>query len=197
MPPPWAQTGRPPGQYLMAPAGLISVVGPTTADDIALASFGRRFLAAILDNLLVSFVASAVLPFVVNDFQTRALNGIQDWYTQLVSGQGTMSADLTHLIVITTYAQIAATIVYGLVTLSLWSRTLGQRIAGIAVCPADRGKDKIGWRQAIPRTLLWTLLSQGGRFLVLIQMVSVSLVLWHPRRQTLPDLIARTQVVRR
>ena len=181
----------------MAPAGLISVVGPTTADDIALASFGRRFLAAILDNLLVSFVASAVLPFVINDFQTRALNGMQDWYTQFVSGQGTMSADLTHLIVITTYAQIAATLVYGLVTLSLWSRTLGQRIAGIAVCPADKGKDKIGWRQAIPRTLLWTLLSQGGNFLVLIQMVSVSLVLWHPRRQTLPDLIARTQVVRR
>jgi uncharacterized RDD family membrane protein YckC len=87
--------------------------------------------------------------------------------------------------------------VYGLVTLSVWSRTLGQRIVGIAVCPVDKGKERIGWRQAIPRTLLWTVLSQGPSVLVLIQMVSVSLALWHPRRQTLPDLIARTQVVRR
>ncbi len=181
----------------MAPAGLISVIGPTTADDVPLASFSRRFLATILDNLLIAFVAGAVLPLFVDDFQNRAMAGMQEWYAQLVTGQGTMSADLTHLIVMTTYAQIAATMVYGLLTLSLWSRTLGQRIAGIAVCPADKGKDKIGWRQAIPRTLMWTLLSQGGSFLVLIQMVSVSLVLWHPRRQTLPDLMARTQVVRR
>ena len=181
----------------MAPAGLIRVVGPTTADDVALASFGRRFLATILDTLLVSFVASAVLPFFIDDFQNRALAGMREWYTQLVTGQGTMGADLTHLILITTYAQMAATMVYGLLTLSLWSRTLGQRIAGIAVCPADKGKEKIDWRHAIPRTLLWTVLSQGPSFLVLIQMVSVSLVLWHPRRQTLPDLIARTQVVRR
>jgi uncharacterized RDD family membrane protein YckC len=181
----------------MAPAGLISVVGPKTADDVALASFARRFVATILDNLLVAFVASAVLPFVVDDFQNRAMAGIKEWYAQLFTGQGTMSAELTHLVVLITYAQIAATLVYGLLTLSLWSRTLGQRIAGIAVCPADKGKDRIGWRQAIPRTLMWTLLSQGGSFLVLIQMVSVSLVLWHPRRQTLPDLMARTQVVRR
>lgn len=181
----------------MAPVGLIPLVGPSTADDVALASFGRRFLATILDSLLVSFVASAVLPFFVHDFQNRAFAGMQEWYTQLVTGQSAMSADLTHLIVITTYAQIAATMVYGLVTLSLWSRTLGQRVVGIAVCPADKGKEKVGWLQAIPRTLLWAVLSLGPGYLVLIQMVSVSLVLWHPRRQTLPDLIARTQVVRR
>lgn len=188
---------RPSGQYLMAPAGLIPMLAPVTADGVPLASFGKRFLATILDNVLVAFLASMVLPFFVDDFQNRAVAGMREWYGQLLTGQGTMSADLTHLVVLTTYAQIAATMVYGLITLSVWSRTLGQRVAGIAVCPADKGKDRIGWRQAIPRTLLWTLLSQGGSFLVVIQMVSVSLVLWHPRRQTLPDLVARTQVVRR
>ncbi len=193
----WAQPGTPPGRYLMAPAGFIAVLGPKTADDVPLATFGRRFVATILDTVLVSFLASAVLPFFVTDFQNRALVGMQELFAVIRSGQGQVGADVAHLQTLVLYAVIALTFVYGSVTLSLWSRTLGQRIAGIAVCPTDQGKAKIGWRQAIPRTLMWTLLSQGPGFLVVIQMMSASLVLWHPRRQTLPDLIARTQVVRR
>jgi uncharacterized RDD family membrane protein YckC len=181
----------------MAPVGLIPVLAPTTADGVALASFGRRFFATILDTVLVSSVASAVLPFFINDFQARVLNAMQELYAIVRSGQGEVSADVAHLQTILLYVVMAATFAYSLLTLVLWSRTLGQRVTGIAVCPADKGKEKIGWRQAISRTLLWTALSQGPGFLVLIQMVSVSLVLWHPRRQTLPDLIARTQVVRR
>ena len=195
-----SQPARPPGQYLMAPAGMIPMVGPTPAADVALASFGQRFVATIVDNVVVLVLAFGVIPLFVSDFQNRFWGRLWSLSEDRVAAGGgaiELGPDLVHLGTLVTYASIGISLLYGVVALSLWSRTLGQRIAGIAVCPADKGKDRIGWREAIPRTLLWTVLAQGGNFLVLIQMVSVSLVLWHPRRQTLPDLIARTQVVRR
>lgn len=185
------------GPVSALPDAAVRGAGPLTPDGVRLASFWRRLLATIIDTFVVSLVVSSVLPFVVDDFQIRLLGAVDEWYQAALAGQTSVSADITHLMVIMTYALIAATTIYGLLSLSLWSRTLGQRLVGIAVCPTDKGAEKIGWRQAIPRTLLWTLLSQGGSFLVIIQMMSVSLVLWHPKRQTLPDMIARTQVVRR
>jgi len=167
-----------------------------------LASFGRRFLATVIDNLLVSFAVSAVLPFFVSGFQDRLLTGFQSWYVDLLAGgQAALSNDLSHLLVVMTYVAMAFTVVYGVVSLSVWSRTLGQRIVGIAVSPVDKPSDKVGWAPALSRSLAWTVLSQGGGgggvVLLIVNAFSLSMILWHPKRQTLPDLLARTQVVRR
>jgi uncharacterized RDD family membrane protein YckC len=92
---------------------------------------------------------------------------------------------------------MAFTVVYGVVSLSVWSRTLGQRIVGIAVSPIDKLSDKVGWAPALSRSLAWTVLSQGWGLFLILNAFSISMILWHPKRQTLPDLLARTQVVRR
>jgi uncharacterized RDD family membrane protein YckC len=163
-----------------------------------LASFGRRFLATVIDNLLVSFAVSAVLPFFVSGFQDRLLTGFQSWYVDLLAGgQAALSNDLSHLLVVMTDVAMAFTVVYGVVSLSVWSRTLGQRIVGIAVSPVDKFSDKIRWASALSRSLAWTVLSQGGGLFLIVNAFSLSMILWHPKRQTLPDLLARTQVVRR
>ncbi|MHB1009072.1 MAG: RDD family protein [Propionibacteriaceae bacterium] len=163
-----------------------------------LASFGRRVVATIIDNLLVSFVITAVMSVVIHDFQNRVVSGMQVLYDDvLVGGQSTLPDDLSHLLMLMTYAVIVATVAYGVVCLGVWSRTLGQRVAGIAVCPVDKHADKVGWSRGLARSLAWTLLSQGGGLFLAVNAVSISMVLWHPKRQSLPDLLARTQVVRR
>ena len=165
---------------------------------VTLAAFGRRFLATLIDNLLVSLGVSAVLPFFIGGFQERLLTGFQSWYADLLAGgQAGLSDDLSHLLVVMTYVGMAFTVVYGVVSLSVWSRTLGQRIVGIAVSPIDKLSDKVGWAPALSRSLAWTVLSQGGGLFLILNAFSISMILWHPKRQTLPDLLARTQVVRR
>ncbi len=168
------------------------------ASPATLASFGRRLLATIIDNALVSAVITGVLPFFINDFQNRVIVGMKAFYDDvLAGGQGGFTDDLTHLVAIMTYTLITATVLYGTVSLGVWSRTLGQRILGIAVSPVDKLADKVGWNRGVARTLVWTLLSQGGGLFLIVDAFSISMILWHPKRQSLPDLLARTQVVRR
>ncbi len=163
-----------------------------------LASFGRRLLATAIDNIVVSSVITAGMSLVIHDFQGRVLAGVQAFYANvLAGGQSAIPDDLNHLLMLMTYAVIVATALYGTVSLGIWSRTPGQRIAGIAVSPVDKLTDKVGWSRGLARSLAWTLLSQGGGLFLAVNALSISMVLWHPKRQTLPDLLARTQVVRR
>jgi len=175
------------------------LVQPTAVPgDATLASFGRRFLATVIDNLLVSFAVTAVMPFFIGGFQDRVLAGLQALYADvLAGGQAGFTDDLNHLVVIVTYAMIATTVLYGTVSLGLWSRTIGQRISSIAVSPVDKPTEKVGWNRGLARSLGWTLLSQGGGLFLIVNAFSLSMILWHPKRQTLPDLLARTQVVHR
>lgn len=170
----------------------VVVASPTT-----LASFWRRLLATIIDNVVVSSVITAALPFFVNDFENRALVGMKAFYAEVLAGGQNVTDDLNHLVVIMTYTVITATVLYGGISLGVWSRTLGQRIVGIAVSPVDKPADKVGWSRGLARSLAWTLLSQGGGLFIIANAFSLSMILWHPKRQSLPDLLARTQVVRR
>jgi uncharacterized RDD family membrane protein YckC len=196
---PASHAGFRPVQHPATVASKPAVSVPTSVPaSTALASFGRRFVATVIDNLLVSLVVTALMPLFVSGYQDRVVSGLKVWYAEvLAGGSGVMSADLSHLVVIMNYGLLAVTLVYGLVTLSAWSRTLGQRIMGIAVSPVDKPAEKLPLSRAVSRSLAWTLLSQGGGFFVILNAFSVSMALWHPKRQTLPDLLARTQVVRR
>ena len=202
-----AGASTPPGAHggfrpIQRPAPVVpprAVAPPTAvATGTTLASFGRRFLATVIDNLLVSFAVTAVMPFFIGGFQDRVLAGMQALYADvLAGGQAGFSDDLNHLLVIVTYSMIATTVLYGTVSLGLWSRTIGQRISSIAVSPVDKPTEKVGWNRALARSLAWTLLSEGGGVFLIVNAFSISMILWHPKRQTLPDLLARTQVVRR
>jgi uncharacterized RDD family membrane protein YckC len=172
----------------------------TTADGVTLASVARRFAATVIDGFLVTVLAVVLPPLFISDFQSRFWGALYTWSqaTAAANGQSVpMSDDLTHLGMVLNYCEIGITVAYGLLALLLWSRTLGQRAVGIAVSPLDHGKDRVTAPAAVSRTLLWALLSVTGSLLWLPQLVSVGMVLWHPKRQSLPDLLARTQVVRR
>ena len=165
-----------------------------------LASLGRRVVAAVIDWLLVAVVVFAAAPLLVHDFQQRYWGAIWTWSQATAEGSGQvgpMSEDLTHVGELLTYFLIGATLVYGFVALALYSRTVGQRLLGIAVSPVDKPEEKVGWNRGLARSLAWTLLSQGGGLFLILNAFSMSMALWHPKRQTIPDLLARTQVVRR
>jgi uncharacterized RDD family membrane protein YckC len=169
----------------------VVAAAPTT-----LASFGRRFVATVIDNVLVAFLVVTAMPFFVHDFQNRATIGMKAFYAAFLAGnQDAYTPDLQHLMTVILYTGIPLTVAYGVVCLGLWSRTLGQRLLSIAVCPLDQPDNKVGWSRGVARSLVWTLLSQGGSYFPLVNVFSVSMILWHPKRQSLPDLLARTQVV--
>ena len=66
----------------------------------------------------------------------------------------------------------------------------------LKVVPLDEGRStsRLGWSTVVVRALLWVL--PGALSLRILTVADVLLPLWHPKRQTLHDLAARTQVVR-
>ena len=75
--------------------------------------------------------------------------------------------------------------------------TLGMMACGLRVVPVDEGqsRERLAWSTVVVRALLWVL--PGALSLRILTVADVLLPLWHPKRQTLHDLAARTQVVRR
>ncbi len=188
-PPPAPQVG---GQNLTA--------GPATPDSVPLASFGRRVVASVIDRILVSFLAAIVRTIGFPDSAAEMTAAMEAWIAALQASGGAappsdaLNAQLTVLTVVTA----VATFIYGVVLLGVSSRTFGQRMLGLTVVPVGEGEAKLGWPSTVSRSLAWTVLSNGtGTVMLIVQLISVSMAIWHPKRQTLPDLLARTQVVRR
>ena len=91
---------------------------------------------------------------------------------------------------------LALGLAYNLPFLRVRGATLGMLACGLRVVPLDEGRSaaRLSWSSVVVRSLLWVLpwtLSLG-----ILSVVDALLPLWHPKRQTLHDLAARTQVVR-
>jgi uncharacterized RDD family membrane protein YckC len=63
--------------------------------------------------------------------------------------------------------------------------------------PVDRGqaREQLAWRTVIARALVWAAPGLNS-LLSLVRLADVLFPLWHPKRQALHDLAARTQVVK-
>jgi uncharacterized RDD family membrane protein YckC len=81
--------------------------------------------------------------------------------------------------------------------LRLKSATLGKMLCRLRVVPVDQGRHLGGlsWGSAIVRALVWLVPSLNA-ILLPLRLVDALFPLWHPKRQALHDLAARTQVVR-
>ena len=77
------------------------------------------------------------------------------------------------------------------------SATPGKLICGLRVVPVDHGRDPgpLAWNSIGIRAAVWVLPGISS-FLALITLVDVLFPLWHPKRQALHDMAAKTQVVR-
>ena len=192
-----------------APAGY-PTQQPTTADGVPLAGWWWRFLAVVIDAIVVSMVSSVVtLPW---QARLNALFG--GWAEELVVAlqTGSPPPDLAPLLV----SPVVVTVVligfllalaYHIVMLRFLRATVGKLALGLRVVPADRGRSTgpLPWGTVALRSVSW-LLPSGSGPTALVPLVGFVLLVFHavdalfavrlPRRQAIHDVAARTQVVK-
>lgn len=173
-----------------------------TGDGVPLAGWWWRALGGLIDALLVGTVSGlATLPFyreLLGAFRTF-------WDAALLAAQtgaappptpnfATMISGTDQLLVMV--VTFAIGMAYHLPFLRVRGATLGLMACGLRVVPVDEGRrpGRLAWSSVVVRTLLWVL--PGALSLRILTVADVLLPLWHPKRQTLHDLAARTQVVR-
>lgn len=190
------------GPYVAGPGPAASRQASVTADGVPLAGWWWRALAGLIDAALVGALTLLLtLPFYRpllvafgawwNQAFALAQNGGQPPPTPNFAAMITGTDQL--LVVLVTFA---AGMAYHLPLLRARGATLGLLACGLRVVPVDEGRStaRLTWSCVLVRALLWVL--PGALSLRILTVADVLLPLWHPRRQTLHDLAARTQVVR-
>lgn len=183
-------------------AGVASRQAAATADGVPLAGWWWRALAGFVDALLVGTVSVlATLPFygellgAVRTFWDAALRAAQTGAPPPVTPNfaGMITGGDQLLVMLVT---LAIGMAYHLPLLRVRGATLGLLACGLRVVPLDEGRStaRLSWSSVLVRSVLWVL--PGALSLRILTVADVLLPLWHPKRQTLHDLAARTQVVR-
>ncbi len=200
----------PPGFPTAQPQRPGQIPVPLTADGVPLAGWGRRALAACLDAVISYFVAG----FLLTPLYAPLSQVSSDYVNALVAAQRT-GAPAPAVPVISDYISprdqvlaalllIAFFLAYHALFLRWKAATPGKMALGIRVVPVDHGRTTapLSWGTAVARSALWLLPRLGGYLpstVVLflgLRLADVLLPLRHPKRQSLHDIVARTQVVR-
>jgi uncharacterized RDD family membrane protein YckC len=173
-----------------------------TADGVLLASWWWRALAAIIDYLIISAIVGIVCFPIWRSLYgawSNYINGVLEAQRQ---GVAPPTVSLTDLIsgtdqLILTVASLAVGMLYHVAFLRWKSATPGKLICGLRVVPVDRGRDPgpLAWSPAIIRTSIWVVPGISS-LLSLITVADALFPLWHPKRQAIHDLVAKTQVIR-
>jgi uncharacterized RDD family membrane protein YckC len=180
-----------------------------------LAGWWSRVGAAVIDYAIETFLLAVILSLLASGFTDRLKTAYGEWIAEVLANPGAVPAipaELQSLSNQLVYAMMGASALYGAVFLGFWGATPGQRVLRLRVVPAppasqlemgpgktvppEVGAARLGWFASVWRALAWALVMVSGQ-LILLAVFSVVMVLWHPRRQTLPDIAARTLVVRR
>jgi uncharacterized RDD family membrane protein YckC len=176
---------------------------PTTADGVPLASYGRRVVAYIVDQIIQGF-----LTFVVGAYWSVPLvrDSMDQMNTAIANGDesGVLAAaldqTLTQYLVPLTLVSVGVMLVYNAVFLSRLAATPGKLLIGISVRRVEH-PGPISVTDAFRRYALQSAMTIGGLIPLLdltTLLVTVADLLWplrDPRRQALHDKIADTQVV--
>lgn len=189
----YQQGGYPQGAYL---AGR---PGPRTADGVPLAGWWGRVGASLVDSLVVGLLALlASTPFL-----SEMAVGLQRWVYDAVravelGGQPPDYLDprygLTEPYLAMVLISVAVQGIYSVVMQTWRGATLGMLAVGLRVVPDGRGREHHGLALGTA-TLRWIIYTLTG-LLWIVQLISVLLPLANAKRQTLHDIVARTQVVR-
>ncbi len=176
----------------------------TTADGVPLAGWWWRVLAAVIDNVLLSTVVTIIAaPVWLPIYEAFAA------YLEAVieAAQAGAAAppvmDPNQLIpiraqVILTALSVGLGLLYHVTFLRWKGATLGKLACRLRVVPVDRGLDPgpLSWNAVVIRAAVWVLPGISS-LLALFTVVDALFPLWHPKRQALHDLAAKTQVVKR
>ena len=181
----------------LAPGSAPAPTGPTTPDGVAVAPWGRRLGAYVIDALIVGTAGSIMqIPLYFSLFDT-----IERFEDQVdpVTGQvpdaafGDFFGDLVQVWLISIAISLVLNFLYHAVCLRWWSTTPGKRALGLRVRRWDT-EGPLGWGPAVKRAgsqfVLFGLLS-----VLLVQLLDGLWPLWDKRRQALHDKLAGTAVV--
>jgi uncharacterized RDD family membrane protein YckC len=180
-----------------------SLQATMTADGVPLASWWSRALAVIIDYAIIS----AIVSLVTFPIWRSVYAAIASYFDAVVAAQRSGAApptlSPTDLIsgssqLILTLATVGVAMLYHVVFLRWKSATPGKLTCGLRVVPVDRGHDRspLAWSSVFIRSAIWVL-PDISSLLSLITVVDALFPLWHPKRQALHDMAAKTQVVRR
>jgi uncharacterized RDD family membrane protein YckC len=180
----------------------MSMQATTTADGVPLASWWWRALAVVIDNVIISAIVT-IVTFPVWQSLYAAWTSYFDAVLEAQRlGVAPPTMSVTELIsgrdqLILTVATIGIGMLYHVGFLRWKSATPGKLLCGLRVVPVDHGlaAAPLPWSSILIRSAIWVLPSISS-FLSLITVVDVLFPLWHPKRQALHDMAAKTQVIR-
>lgn len=188
-----------PGQYApVAAKGLL-----LTADQVPVSGWWWRVLAGLVDSIIVGLLA--VIPSW--SIYQRMLTAFGDFFADTMeaaqAGQPPPpTPPVTDLISLSDQLLLAAiqvgiTFVYVALFLGFRGATPGKSLCGLRVVPVDQGQHRGGlpWPTTIIRATIWAVPGINGT-LAIFQLIDILFPLWHPKRQAIHDIIAKTQVVR-
>jgi uncharacterized RDD family membrane protein YckC len=201
-----AAASAPPGYPAQAgypvQRGYPSYPAARTADGVRLAAWWWRALAALLDSALTSVVVTVVAFPVWRPVYAAIADYVDTVLSAQQSGATPPVFDATGLFpvrdqVIFTAISLAIGMIYHMAFLRWKGATPGKLICGLRVVPVDRGHaaGPLDWRTVGIRAAVWVLPGINS-LLAFFTVIDVLFPLWHPKRQALHDLAAKTQVVR-
>lgn len=175
---------------------------PLTADGVPIAGWGWRFLAGLLDLMIVSIVADIFsIPVFV-----RMIPAIRRYFEATVAAaqQGTVAPSLpTDLFsgadrTLITVISLAVGVLYFALFWRFKAATPAQMLCGLKIVPADHGTntEPLPWPTAVVRALTWWVPISVSSVLLIFAVVNVLFPLGNAKRQAIHDLAARTQIVK-
>ena len=181
------------------PLSVASTQAAYTADGVPLASWGWRFLAVVLDAIVVNLLNTVLTaPFgaVNREFEawsTRLLEALQSG-NPLPPDQLLVGLPWGSFLALTTL-QLGVIVAYHAVFLRWKAATPGKLACRMRVVPVDQGRHRgpLGWTTISIRVLLRFVVSP---LVWLFALLDALWPLWQPKRQALHDIAAKTQVVR-
>lgn len=174
-----------------------TVTGPTTPDGQPIAAWGMRFLARILDSIVVAIIGGGLAMVLVPDFMDNYLA----WFEDDSSGM-TMPADLVGDFAMVSLIIAVLGLAYEILMLKFFSGTVGKLATGLRVRLREQA-GPLSWATAAIRGAVWqgpTLLSgvQGiGNFTGIFNLLNGLWPLWDNKKQSLNDKAAKTNVVKK
>ena len=182
-------------------AGVIRPASARTADGVPLAGWWWRVLAVVIDNVIVSTLSAIVLA----PIYIRLVRAMSEALAAVVraarAGQPAPPLAPTDLIsgsdqLLITLVTVALQLIYVVAFLRWKAATPGKLVCRLRVVPVDQGlsRARLPWPTVLLRAAIWVL-PGALNWLVAFKAVDGLFPLWHPKRQALHDIAARTQVV--
>jgi uncharacterized RDD family membrane protein YckC len=172
-----------------------------TADGVPLAGWWWRALAMIIDYLILAVIGGILLAPIYLRLIRAMSDAIAAAARAAQAGQPSPPLAPADLLSATDQLLVAGVsvglaLVYIVVFLRWKAATPGKLVCGLRVVPVDKGLSRapLPWQTALVRAAIWVL---PGLFslLAVITVIDALFPLWHPKRQALHDLAARTQVI--